>query len=96
MSHPLSGLKVIEIARVLAGPWVGQTLADLGADVIKIESPDGDDTRAWGPPFVDHDGEVNASYFHSANRGKKSIIVNFTDPGQLAQLKDEILDGCSD
>ncbi len=53
---PLSGLKVIELARILAGPWAGQMLADLGADVIKVESPDGDDTRQWGPPFVERDG----------------------------------------
>ena len=51
---PLVGLKVVELARILAGPWIGQTLADLGADVIKIEAPDGDDTRRWGPPFVRH------------------------------------------
>ena len=49
---PLAGLKVVELARILAGPWIGQTLADLGAEVIKVESPDGDDTRHWGPPFV--------------------------------------------
>jgi crotonobetainyl-CoA:carnitine CoA-transferase CaiB-like acyl-CoA transferase len=64
---PLSGLKVVELARILAGPWAGQLLADLGADVIKVESPDGDDTRKWGPPFVDRDGA--AAYFHCTNRG---------------------------
>jgi crotonobetainyl-CoA:carnitine CoA-transferase CaiB-like acyl-CoA transferase len=52
MTAPLEGLKVIELARILAGPWIGQTLSDLGADVIKIESPEGDFTRNWGPPFV--------------------------------------------
>jgi crotonobetainyl-CoA:carnitine CoA-transferase CaiB-like acyl-CoA transferase len=63
---PLSGLKVIELGRILAAPWIGQTLADLGADVIKVESPAGDDTRRWGPPFVlDADGnECEAAYFH--------------------------------
>ena len=74
---PLSGLKVIELARILAGPWAGQTLADLGAEVIKVESPDGDDTRQWGPPFVDRDGDRSAAYFHSCNRGKRSVTVDF-------------------
>lgn len=80
---PLQGLKVLEIARILAGPWAGQTLADLGAEVIKVESPTGDDTRQWGPPFVDREGDRSASYFHSTNRGKKSICVDFrTDAGR--------------
>ena len=74
---PLQGLKVIELARVLAGPWAGQTLADLGADVVKVESPDGDETRSWGPPFIDHDGERSAAYFHSCNRGKSSVTADF-------------------
>jgi crotonobetainyl-CoA:carnitine CoA-transferase CaiB-like acyl-CoA transferase len=76
---PLSGIRVIELARVLAGPWAGQMLADLGADVIKIENPDGgDDTRAWGPPFVTgKDGEnLSAAYYHSTNRGKRSISID--------------------
>ncbi|MGH8140346.1 MAG: CaiB/BaiF CoA transferase family protein [Steroidobacteraceae bacterium] len=75
---PLAGLKVVELARVLAGPWIGQTLADLGADVIKVESPEGDDTRRWGPPFMTTDGEVAAAYFHACNRGKRSIIADFS------------------
>lgn len=80
---PLSGLKVIELARILAGPWAGQTLADLGAEVIKVESPDGDDTRQWGPPFVERDGDRSAAYFHSCNRGKRSVTVDFrTAEGQ--------------
>lgn len=83
MTAPLAGLKVIEIARVLAGPWAGQTLADLGAEVIKVESPEGDDTRKWGPPFVTRDEDVSAAYFHSANRGKASITADFrTEEGQ--------------
>ena len=76
---PLSGIRVIELARVLAGPWAGQMLADLGADVIKVENPDGgDDTRQWGPPFVEgKDGEnLSAAYYHSANRGKRSITAD--------------------
>ncbi|MDH5797871.1 MAG: CoA transferase, partial [Paracoccaceae bacterium] len=80
---PLNGLKVVELARILAGPWAGQTLADLGANVIKVESPNGDDTRKWGPPFVERDEDSSASYFHSCNRGKRSITVDFrTDEGQ--------------
>ena len=56
---PLAGVKVVELARILAGPWAGQTLADLGAEVIKVESPQGDDTRKWGPPFVENEeGQV--------------------------------------
>jgi crotonobetainyl-CoA:carnitine CoA-transferase CaiB-like acyl-CoA transferase len=81
MDAPLKGLKVIELARILAGPWAGQTLADLGADVIKIEAPEGDDTRRWGPPFVDHEGDRSAAYFHATNRGKKSVTVDFRTPG---------------
>jgi crotonobetainyl-CoA:carnitine CoA-transferase CaiB-like acyl-CoA transferase len=74
----LSGIRVLELARVLAGPWAGQVLADLGAAVIKAESPGGDDTRAWGPPFVENpDGSADAAYFHAANRGKRSIAVDF-------------------
>jgi crotonobetainyl-CoA:carnitine CoA-transferase CaiB-like acyl-CoA transferase len=80
---PLKGVKVIELARILAGPWAGQTLADLGADVIKVEAPEGDDTRRWGPPFVDRDGDRSAAYFHATNRGKKSVTVDFrTADGQ--------------
>jgi crotonobetainyl-CoA:carnitine CoA-transferase CaiB-like acyl-CoA transferase len=75
---PLRGLKVVELARILAGPWMGQTLADLGADVIKVESPGGDDTRSWGPPFIEREGERSAAYFHACNRGKRSIVADFT------------------
>lgn len=77
MNHPLEGLKVVELARILAGPWAGQTLSDLGAKVIKVESLEGDDTRQWGPPFVTNGDDKSASYFHSCNRGKKSICVDF-------------------
>ncbi|TWF54407.1 CaiB/BaiF CoA transferase family protein [Neorhizobium alkalisoli] len=83
---PLAGIRVLELARVLAGPWAGQMLADMGADVIKVENPDGgDDTRAWGPPFVESvDGEnLSAAYYHSTNRGKRSIAVDLkTEEGQ--------------
>jgi crotonobetainyl-CoA:carnitine CoA-transferase CaiB-like acyl-CoA transferase len=80
---PLKGIRVIELARILAGPWAGQLLADLGADVVKVENPDGgDDTRKWGPPFVTgHDGEnLSAAYYHSCNRGKRSIALDFSKP----------------
>ena len=73
-NSPLAGLKVLELARVLAGPWTGQILADLGADVIKVESPEGDSTRQWGPPWVEHEGERTAAYYHACNRGKLSLI----------------------
>jgi crotonobetainyl-CoA:carnitine CoA-transferase CaiB-like acyl-CoA transferase len=80
---PLKGIRVIELARILAGPWAGQLLADLGADVIKVESPEGgDDTRKWGPPFVKgQDGEnLSAAYYHSCNRGKRSAAIDFSTP----------------
>jgi crotonobetainyl-CoA:carnitine CoA-transferase CaiB-like acyl-CoA transferase len=80
---PLEGLKVLELARILAGPWVGQLLADLGADVVKVERPGaGDDTRGWGPPFIEGaEGEdLSAAYFHSCNRGKRSIAADFETP----------------
>jgi crotonobetainyl-CoA:carnitine CoA-transferase CaiB-like acyl-CoA transferase len=80
MTRPLAGIRVVEFARILAGPWAGQTLADLGAEVIKVERADsGDDTRGWGPPFVTGaDGEdLGAAYFHSTNRGKRSVAVDF-------------------
>ncbi len=87
MEAPLKGIRVLELARILAGPWIGQTLADLGADVIKVESPAGDDTRTWGPPFVEgEDGEkLDAAYFHASNRGKRSVVLDFTtEEGQEA------------
>jgi len=87
MNAPLKGLKVVELARILAGPWAGQTLSDLGAEVTKVEAPQGDDTRRWGPPFIEREGDTSAAYFHSCNRGKKSVIIDFrTEDGQ-AQLK---------
>lgn len=89
---PLKGLKVVELARILAGPWIGQVLADLGAEVIKVEAPEGDDTRRWGPPFINRpraDGSVEtvAAYFHAANRGKTSVICDFSNADDLARLK---------
>ncbi len=80
MPGPLSGVRVLELARILAGPWAGQTLADLGAEVIKVERPgEGDDTRGWGPPFMeDKDGgRLSSAYNLACNRGKRSIAIDF-------------------
>ncbi|MCB1454250.1 MAG: CoA transferase, partial [Rhizobiaceae bacterium] len=87
---PLHGIRVIELARILAGPWAGQLLADLGADVIKVENPNGgDETRSWGPPFVEgKDGDnLSAAYYHSANRGKRSVAIDFSTPEGAEKLK---------
>jgi crotonobetainyl-CoA:carnitine CoA-transferase CaiB-like acyl-CoA transferase len=102
MTAPLSHIRVLDMSRVLAGPWAGQTLADLGAEVIKIERPgEGDDTRAWGPPFVkDRDGKPTreSAYFLSANRGKKSLALDISKPeGQevvrrLAAISDILIE----
>jgi crotonobetainyl-CoA:carnitine CoA-transferase CaiB-like acyl-CoA transferase len=84
MAGPLAGIRVLDLSRVLAGPWAGQNLADLGADVIKIERPNvGDDSRAFGPPWVkDAQGRdtKDSAYFTSANRGKRSVTVNLSKP----------------
>jgi crotonobetainyl-CoA:carnitine CoA-transferase CaiB-like acyl-CoA transferase len=80
MPGPLAGVKVLELARILAGPWAGQLLADLGAEVIKVERAGaGDDTRGWGPPFLpaSDGGDLGAAYYHAANRGKRSIEIDF-------------------
>jgi crotonobetainyl-CoA:carnitine CoA-transferase CaiB-like acyl-CoA transferase len=102
MAGPLTHIKVLDLSRVLAGPWCGQLLADLGADVIKVERPDGgDDTRGWGPPYLrDADGgdTSEAAYYLSANRGKRSVCIDFTQPeGQalvraLARKSDVLLE----
>ena len=89
---PLAGVKVVELARILAGPWAGQTLADLGAEVIKVEAPEGDDTRRWGPPFVERDGDRAAAYFHATNRGKKSVTADFRKPEDQDFVRDLIRD----
>ena len=84
MSGALSHIRVLDLTRVLAGPWAAQVLADLGAEVIKIERPgSGDDTRAWGPPFLkDAEGRdtSEAAYYLTANRNKQSVTVDFTQP----------------
>ncbi len=85
---PLSGLKVVELARILAGPWIGQSLADLGAEVVKVESPAGDDTRRWGPPFIERDGDKTAAYYYAANRGKHCVTADFrTEEGRAAVIE---------
>ncbi len=105
MAGPLGHIRVLELSRILAGPWASQTLADLGASVIKVERPGvGDDTRTWGPPFVkrgeqgDGAGTTDAAYFLCTNRGKRSITVDFTKPegqeivNQLAQSSDVLIE----
>ena len=99
---PLSGVRVLDLSRVLAGPWAGQLLADLGADVIKVERPGaGDDTRTWGPPYLrDEDGRetAEAAYFLCANRNKRSVTIDMSRPEgqalirQLAQQADVVLE----
>ena len=87
---PLSHIKVLDLSRVLAGPWCSQILGDLGADVIKVENPAaGDDTRRWGPPFLKDEAgeEADAAYYLCANRNKRSIAVNIADPEGQTILK---------
>jgi len=92
MAGPLSHIKVLDLSRVLAGPWAGQNLADLGAEVIKVERPKvGDDSRAFGPPWVkDRDGRdtKDSAYFTAANRGKKSITINISSPAGQSIVRD--------
>src|SRR5437870_13117434 len=92
MPRPLSHIRVLDLSRVLAGPWASQNLADLGAEVIKIEKPgSGDDTRSWGPPFLkDREGRETgeAAYYLACNRGKKSVAVDFTQSEGQAIVRD--------
>ena len=101
MAGPLAGLRVLDLTRVLAGPWATQILADFGAEVIKIEKPgEGDDTRGWGPPFITNaDGSKgDAAYFLSANRGKWSVAIDMATPEgqkliqQLAAQSDIVME----
>jgi len=89
---PLDGVKVVELARILAGPWAGQTLSDLGADVIKVEAPEGDDTRRWGPPFVTQEDDTSAAYFYATNRGKKSVTCDFRTSEGQQMVRDLVAD----
>ena len=89
-AKPLAGVRVLELARILAGPWSGQLLADLGADVIKVERPvEGDDTRHWGPPFLTDPvgGSLDAAYYHATNRGKRSIAIDIASPEGQAEVR---------
>ena len=84
MDGPLAGIKVIEIGQAVAGPMAGMILGDMGADVIKIEKPDGgDDARSWGPPFIDGDSML----FHSMNRNKRSVTLDIKNAADVAKLK---------
>jgi len=90
MTGPLASIRVLELARILAGPWCGQLLADLGADVVKVErSGAGDDTRQWGPPFVEgaDGGHLAAAYYYGCNRGKRSIEADFETPEGQALVR---------
>lgn len=89
---PLHGLKVVELARILAGPWIGQALADLGAEVVKVESPEGDDTRRWGPPFVEREGDKTAAYYYAANRGKTCVTADFRTSEGQAEVRELVRD----
>ncbi len=90
MAGPLVGMKVLDMSRILAGPWLGQILSDYGADVWKVERPKiGDDTRQWGPPFIEFDKNKgqDAAYFFAANRGKRSICLDLKDQDDLSVLR---------
>jgi len=94
MSGALKGIKVVDLSRILAGPWASQMLADMGAEVIKVERPvKGDDTRHWGPPFIklaQGDEPAQAAYYHSANRNKQSIAIDITQVQGQQVIKDMI------
>ena len=78
----LDGIRILDLSRILAGPWATQMLADLGADVVKVEAEWGDDTRKWGPPFIGDD----AAYFHSCNRGKRSMVLDLKSEESIQPL----------
>ncbi len=89
MAAPLEGRLVLDLSRVLAGPWAGQLLADLGARVIKIEHPEhGDDTRGWGPPWLEGAGPREAAYYLCANRGKQSLALDLARPEGQALVRE--------
>jgi crotonobetainyl-CoA:carnitine CoA-transferase CaiB-like acyl-CoA transferase len=87
--RPLAGVRVLDLSRVLAGPWASQILADYGADVLKVERPgSGDDTRHWGPPWWEGDAGRVAAYFVCANRGKRSVAIDITSPDGIARVRE--------
>ena len=92
MKGALSNIKVLDLSRILAGPWASQTLADLGADVIKIERPGtGDDTRQWGPPYMQDESGQDSSesaYYMCANRGKRSVCIDMTSSQGQSQIQE--------
>lgn len=93
LDSALSGIKVVDLSRILAGPWCTQNLADLGASVTKVEHPDrGDDTRQWGPPYLENElsGERMSAYFSCCNRGKRSISLDFSTPDGLDAVRELI------
>ena len=88
---PLAGVRVLDLARVLAGPYAAMLLADLGAEVIKVERPEtGDDTRSWGPPFAGPEDGRQSTYFLSVNRGKRSVAIDLKDPAERGFVADLI------
>jgi crotonobetainyl-CoA:carnitine CoA-transferase CaiB-like acyl-CoA transferase len=95
MAGPLAGIRVLDLSRILAGPWASQMLADLGAEVIKIERPgSGDDTRSWGPPYMPDqkgDATTESAYFHGANRGKQSVCIDMSQAQGQALIQDLVL-----
>ena len=95
MAGPLQGIRVLDLSRILAGPWASQMLADLGAEVIKIERPgSGDDTRSWGPPYMPDqkgDATTESAYFHGANRGKQSVCIDMSQAQGQALIQDLVL-----
>ncbi|MCP4235686.1 MAG: CoA transferase, partial [Aestuariibacter sp.] len=97
MAGPLQGFRVLDLSRILAGPWASQMLADLGAEVIKVERPGaGDDTRGWGPPYMpDEAGRASseAAYFHAANRGKQSVCIDISKAEGQALIR-QLVEHC--
>ncbi len=87
MVQALGGLRVLDLSRILAGPFATQVLSDLGADVVKVESKWGDDTRNWGPPFVELKKSSTSAYFASCNRGKRSIVLDLKDREDLETMR---------
>lgn len=93
MPSPLTSIRIIDMSRILAGPWAGQLLGDYGADVIKIERPEvGDDTRHWGPPWLDGQPDGESAYFLSTNRNKRSVTVNLANPSGQQLIRELVTD----